>query len=409
MGKLSGYRWVIPLALLSLASSSCASSSQPLVKAKPIRVPTLPQLLAFKLQKPVIHPEISEQVDSWIEHFSKTGAKHFRRYLERSGRYIPLMQEILQSHSLPNDLVYIALIESGFNPHARSRADAVGPWQFIASTGRRYGLRIDSWVDERRDPVKSTHAAARYLKDLYDEFHDWNLAMAAYNAGEGSVRGAIDESGSRDFWVHADPRENYLTAETRDYVPKYIAAKIIAKAPGKYGFGDIAYQRPHAYETVEIPSQTDLGVIATCAGVPLADIEELNHALKRGTTPPGAINYEIRIPNGKKEAFLVAYNNISKEERTGQAVYRVKKKGRPLALNDAYVAVVAKPARPRKKKTTPSAGKELVIKKDGNNARTPVASHEPRGSDDIARKKQKGRPLALGSLNQQSIVKTEKR
>jgi membrane-bound lytic murein transglycosylase D len=217
------------------------------------------------LPKSDVPLEINERVIAWMDYFSGSGARHFNNYLERSGAYIPMMRAILKKYGLPQDLVYIALIESGFNNHAHSHASAVGQWQFIGSTARHYGLRVDSWVDERRDPVKSTHAAAQYLKKMYGDYGDWYLVMAGYNAGEGRVNRAIADSGSKNFWVHADPDKKYLKAETRDYVPKYIAATIMAKMPEKFGFKNVEYDKPLDYDVVTIDSQTDLEVAGKCA------------------------------------------------------------------------------------------------------------------------------------------------
>ena len=172
-----------------------------------------------------------ELVESWIAYFSGPGAPRFGRWLERYGRYAPLMRPMLKEAGLPEDTIYLAMIESGFVPRAYSHAHAVGPWQFIAATGAAYGLKQNFWVDERRDPVKSTRAAARHLRDLYAEFGDWHLAWAAYNAGPGKVRTAIARYGSRDFFELV--RHPYLRPETKHYVPKLIAAATVASDPAR--------------------------------------------------------------------------------------------------------------------------------------------------------------------------------
>jgi membrane-bound lytic murein transglycosylase D len=266
---------------------------------------------------------INDRVVAWMEYFQGAGRNHFIRYLKRSGRYLPMMREILVEEGLPQDLVYISLIESGFNPHARSRANAVGPWQFIRATGRRYGTRVDGWVDERRDPRRATRAAARYFRDLYGEFGDWYLAMAAYNAGEGRVRKAIETTGSRNFWYIAR-HHRALRAETRDYVPKFIAAAIMAKMPDRFGFADVVYDRPVEFETAKVETQTDLAVIAKCAGVDRDAVFDLNPHLIRGTTPPGLRHYEIRLPNGTAQSFGVAYADLPKSKRVQVVHHRVR-------------------------------------------------------------------------------------
>jgi hypothetical protein len=177
---------------------------------------------------------INSRVLQWVDYFTGRGRKHFERYLERSELFIPFIQPILREHGVPEDLVYLAMIESGFNNHARSFAKAVGPWQFISATGKRYGLMVNWWVDERRDTHKSTVAAIEYLKDLYEMFQSWELAAAAYNAGEAKVGRAIKRYGSKDFWVLSQHR--YLRPETRNYVPKIMAAAIVAKNRTQFGF-----------------------------------------------------------------------------------------------------------------------------------------------------------------------------
>jgi len=267
---------------------------------------------------------INERVIAWMEYFQGAGRKHFQRYMERSGRYMPLMKAILKEQGMPTDLVYIALIESGFNTHAYSRAAAVGPWQFIGSTGKIYKLRIDGWVDERRDPVKSTYAAAKLFRDLYNDYGDWYLAMVGYNAGPGRVAKAMEITGSRDFWVMADHKKA-LKAETRDYVPKYIAATIMAKAPEKFGFRNLDYHEPWEHESAAVETQTDLSVIAKCAGVSEATVFDLNPHLVRGATPPNERNYRVRLPKGTTGKFLAAYAKVPEDERVQIVRHKVRR------------------------------------------------------------------------------------
>lgn len=177
---------------------------------------------------------INSRVDYWVDYFTGRGRKHFAKYLERSEFFIPYIRPILQQAGMPEDLVYLAMVESGFNNLARSHARAVGPWQFISATGKRYGLMVNWWVDERRDIRKSTLAAVEYLRELYQMFGSWELAAAAYNAGEGKIARAVQRYGSKDFWTIANHR--FLRQETRDYVPKIIAAAIVAKNRVQFGF-----------------------------------------------------------------------------------------------------------------------------------------------------------------------------
>ncbi len=264
---------------------------------------------------------INKEVERFITYFQTTHRKHFIRWLSRSTKYLPLMRSIFKSHGLPEDLVYLALIESGFNIKAYSRAHACGPWQFIRSTARRYGLRVDFWVDERRDFEKSTHAAARYLADLHKEFGSWYLAAAAYNAGEARVKKALRRSKRQDFWalsrMSKKRRRRYLKKETRDYIPKFIAATLIAKQPEKYGFKDIPYQPPIKFDKVKVEGGIFLTDIARAVGAKLSKILELNPALRRGCTPPNMRKYPIRLPEGTKTAFLKNFHKVRQESYSG--------------------------------------------------------------------------------------------
>ncbi len=177
---------------------------------------------------------VNSAVEKWIDYFTGKGRKHMVKYLERSEHFIPFIQPLLRQYGLPEDLVYLAMIESGFSNHARSLAKAVGPWQFIPATGKRYGLSVNWWVDERRDTRKSSLSAAAYLKDLFEMFHSWELAAASYNAGEAKLARAIRRYGTADFW--ALTRHRFLRPETRDYVPKIIAAAMIGKNRTQFGF-----------------------------------------------------------------------------------------------------------------------------------------------------------------------------
>ncbi|MBT3182810.1 MAG: LysM peptidoglycan-binding domain-containing protein [Deltaproteobacteria bacterium] len=266
--------------------------------------------------------EINDRVVAWIKYFQGPGKRHFARYLRRSGRYIPMMHKILKEEGMPLDLVYISMIESGFNPHAYSHAHAVGLWQFIRATGGRYGLRVDGWTDERRDPYKATRAAAKHFKDLYRDHGDWYLAMVGYNAGPGRITKAIRISGSRDFWDMAR-HSRALRAETRDYVPKFIAAAIISKMPERFGFKSIDYEEPLEYENGVVDTQTDLQIIAECAGVSLDTVKNLNPHLHRGATPP-VKNYKVHLPKGKKAIFQKRFAKIPKDEKIRIVQYRVK-------------------------------------------------------------------------------------
>jgi len=265
---------------------------------------------------------VNLQVQKWLDYFQGRGRKHFHRWLARSGRYIPMMKRILNENGLPEDLVYLSMIESGFSTYAYSRAKAVGQWQFIYPTGVRYGLKVNWWIDERRDPVKSTIAAAQYLKDLYNEFQHWYLAAAGYNAGEGKIARAIKRFKSEDFWEISKFR--YLKPETKNYVPKLIAAAMIAKDHEAYGFTDIDYQEPLSYEKVNAPKAVSLTIVAKALGVSLKELKNLNPELVRGVTPPKYPNYELKVPMGMKGIFLTQYAGMPEYKPTEASRHRVR-------------------------------------------------------------------------------------
>lgn len=262
-------------------------------------------------------------VEKNITLFTERIKEKFSLWLSRSGKYMELMKEILKGENIPEEIVFIPLIESGFSPYACSPARAVGYWQFIASTAKKYGLKINWWMDERRDPVKSTVAAANYFKDLYEMFGSWNLAMAAYNAGEWKILKAINKTNTDDYWSLLGTK--YLQRETKDYVPKFIAASLIAKSPEEFGFEDLEYHQPLTYDEVAINSPVDLQVIADCAETTLDVIRELNPELRRWCTPPDLSEYTMRVPEGKKDIFLRNLSMIPEEERFSIDIYKVRK------------------------------------------------------------------------------------
>jgi membrane-bound lytic murein transglycosylase D len=254
------------------------------------------------------------RVDKLVAYYSGPARKMFGRWLERAGKHIPRIQMVFASEGLPLDLAYLAMIESGFNEKAYSWAHAAGPWQFIESTGRMYGLGNNWWVDERRDIEKSTLAAARFLKYLNKRFDgEWYLAMAAYNAGGGKIRKAIRKAGSRDFWDLAEGK--VLQAETKNYVPKLLAALTIVSDLEGYGFTDLDYEIQSKTETVTLATTTDLEVIAELSGSDYEELKALNPELKRWCTPPGVKDYQLRVPAGRGEVFRSAYAELPESKR----------------------------------------------------------------------------------------------
>lgn len=235
------------------------------------------------------------RVKYWIEFFQTSGRSWYEKWLERSSRYLPVLKKTLKKNGLPQDLAYMAMIESGFSPHAASTAKAVGPWQFIRETGVRYGLRVNWWLDERKDFQKSTDAAAKYLKKMYGMFHNWYLVAAGYNTGENRIKRAIERHRTKNFWKIA---QTDLDSETKDYVPKLIAALLIAKAPQMYGFTHIQYSEPLTFEHFRVPGGTRLDRLAEAIGVTAKYMEELNPELVHGYVPSSVDGHLIRIPKG---------------------------------------------------------------------------------------------------------------
>lgn len=283
--------------------------------------------------EPVAAPDVAEvtydipivmnsRVKAIIEMFQERRRDWFQEALDRMGYYEPMIQEVLREEGVPQDLIYLAMVESAFKSRALSRAGARGIWQFIRGTGRLYGLGQTFWVDDRFNPEKATRAAARHLKDLYDELGDWYLVMAAYNSGIRRVERAIRRTGSRDFWEHA--RRRVLPRETRSYVPLIIATIIIAKNPETYGFTPTS-NAPVEYDVVRLDHPVDLSTAAKSAGVSLDEMKFLNPELRRWVTPLDSDSYPLRIPKGKGEVFRVALAEIPEDERVRFGTHVVRR------------------------------------------------------------------------------------
>ena len=240
---------------------------------------------------------LDPSVQGHIRFFNVSIRNRFEQWLVRLSRYRPLVDSIFSEFNLPSDLIYLSLVESGFNPHAYSRARATGPWQFMKGTAKLYGLRVDSYVDERRDPIKSTVAAARYLRDLYDLFGTWQLAMAAYNAGEGKVMRALQKAQAESFSDIAKTR--LIRRETREYVPRFMAATIIAKNPDRYGF-PANDAEPHQFEEVIVRRPIHFKAISNVTGIPYQELRLLNPELRRDATPPDDPEYRLKVPVGTR-------------------------------------------------------------------------------------------------------------
>jgi len=266
---------------------------------------------------------INKQVKAYLDIFQNKQKKTFGRWLARSGKYIPMLQRELREAGLPQDLAYLAMIESGFNQRAYSRAKAVGLWQFIKGTGKQYNLRIDRYVDERRHAEKSTKAAVAFLSDLYADFGDWHLAVAGYNAGAGKIGRGLKRYKVDNFWSLAQHR--YLRLETKRYVPKLIAAIIIAKNPEQYGFTNIQYEAPLEYETLRVGPGLSLDAVALICDTNSKEIKKLNQELKTGRTPLNKSHYDVQIPVGKKELAEANLPRLNSVVSTGYKTHVIRK------------------------------------------------------------------------------------
>lgn len=247
---------------------------------------------------PVVY---NKAVKKWIRYFKTRGRDYFERYSARAGRYAPIMGKILEDYGLPRDLIFLAMAESGFQNKAKSWARAVGPWQFMPYTGKRYGLKISWYIDERRDPIKATVAAAKYLSKLYKDFGAWELAAAAYNAGEGKMSRAIRRYKTENFWNIT--RGRYLKPETKNYVPKIMALAIIGKNLKAFGFEEIDFYEPLDFEEVVVKGGTDLVKVAENLGVSFEEVQYLNPEVMRWYIPKNIESYTLRLPPGNKVAF----------------------------------------------------------------------------------------------------------
>ena len=333
----------------------------------------------------------NKSVDQFISYFQNKGRRQFEIWLDRYFQYGPMLKEILNEYELPEELAYLAMIESGLNPKAYSRAKATGMWQFMYSTGKKYGLQRNWYIDERRDPEKATHAAAKFLLDLYKEFDHWYLALAAYNGGPGRVHRATRLHQTSDFWqLHSLPRE------TRNYIPYYLAAAIIASNPTSYGF-KTPKTKQHKYEVVEIKQSADLAVLANSAGTSLKILKAYNPELRQSATPVDVV-YRLKIPVGKKEQFVTNFNSLPSDQRfapqyvahkvkRGESLWTISKKYR-VSIHD--LAAVNK----IRNRHRLSIGQKLTIPVRRSNGGTLLASNSgPSGHKKVIYKVKRGDTL----------------
>jgi membrane-bound lytic murein transglycosylase D len=276
---------------------------------------------------------MNDQVAGYINYFSNRGRGVVERALARSGRYEDMIRRTLREEGVPQDLIYLAQAESGFHPLAVSRAGARGMWQFMGSRARGYGLARSWWLDDRQDPEKATRAAARHLKDLFNQFGDWYLAMAAYNSGPGTVQAAVKRTGYADFWELY--RRNVLPKETRNYVPIIVAVTIMAKNPEQYGLETVVKEKPVPYDTVKIDYPIDLRLAAECVDATATDLQDLNPSLLRLTTPKDK-EFELHLPAGSAEKFQSTVASIPVDKRVWWRYHKVQAGETLAAISRTY-------------------------------------------------------------------------
>lgn len=351
-------RYIISIDRLSPESSVFALREKLISEVDSIDISSVrvPSALPVKTEIPLV---LNYLVEKNISFFQQKGRAHFERWLRLSGKYFPMMKRVFHTEGLPEELVYLSMIESGLNPVARSWANAVGIWQFIRSTGRLYDLKVNFWLDERRDFEKATRAAVKHLKDLYERFGDWYLALAAYNAGAARIERAMKRGQSRDFWA----LRKYLPRETRNYVPQFIAVALMGMRPMDFGFLNVELADSVAYDVVSIDGSVDLRVLARCAETDIETLRELNPELLQNYTPYGLRGYSLRIPPGTAEVFAANYKKVPENQKRRWAVHQVRRGetlggiARRYSVPSSAIAELNRISNPR----TLSVGRTLLI------------------------------------------------
>lgn len=290
-----------------------------LTRALRPRPPTAPIPSGIEYDIPLSDHEL---VDVYVDYFSGRGRKFFQKWLARAERYRPMFEPILEEHGIPRDIFYLSMIESGLSPKAYSVAAASGYWQFIRSTADIFGMRMDHWVDERRDFAIATHAACRYLKRLHRKFGDWHLAWASYNAGEGRIARAMKRTGAKTYWELVDKKA--IPKETRHYVPKILAAAIVAKNAERYGFTDVKGHTPLTFDELQVKDALDLKRLAKALRVKLHDLRELNPSLLHDITPPRRKSI-LRVPDGLGEQAQAWIAKVPPLKLVDMAHYRIRR------------------------------------------------------------------------------------
>lgn len=303
-----------------------SSEPAPIDEANSVTFPVDPNVKAkAEADLPLIQSDLplimNDYVASYINYFSTRGKGTFESALARSGKYREMIERVFKQEGVPQDLIYLAQAESGFKPLALSRARARGMWQFMASRGDGYGLHRSWWVDDRQDPEKATRAAARHLKDLYNEFGDWYLAMAAYNSGPGNVQQAVKRTGYADFWELY--KRNVLPAETKNYVPIILAMIIMSKNPARYGLDDLKLDTPVTYDVVRVDYPVDLRLVAECVDAPVDELVDLNPSLLRRITPTNQ-PFDLHLPLGTRDKYETAIASIPVNKRVAWRYHKVE-------------------------------------------------------------------------------------
>lgn len=300
---------VVP-AILAVALTLSGLSKAQIVD---LRKPETPAVVVPASDLPPVPLTINESVQREIDRLTTGNGRYtVEKWLSRSKKYLPMMRQVFAEERMPQELIYLSMIESGLNPIVASGAKAVGLWQFIQPTGAMYGLRVNGYFDDRRDPVEATRAAARHLRDLYNEMGDWHLALSTYNCSMTAIKRAMARLNTSSYWGI----RSAIPQETRDYVPRYIAAAIIASNPEKYGFTNIWYEQPVAYDTVKVKGSFDLNTLGKAVGISGVELKVLNPELLQAKTPPvaltGSEGYTLKVPAGSAGKF---YANFAKAEK----------------------------------------------------------------------------------------------
>ena len=366
------------------------SEPAPIDEANEVTFPVDPNIKAkAEAEVKVTHSDLplmlNDTVAGYINYFSTRGRGTLEHALARSGQYDAMIRRVLKEEGVPQDLIYLAQAESGFHPLALSRAGARGMWQFMSSRAKGYGLERSWWVDERQDPEKATRAAARHLKDLYNQFGDWYLAMAAYNSGPGTVQNAVKRTGYADFWELY--RRNVLPKETRNYVPIILAVTIMAKNPAQYGLEDVERDKPVASDTVKINYPVDLRLVAECVDASASELQELNPSLLRLTTPKGQ-EFELHLPAGTREKYQSTIAAIPAEMRVWWRYHKVQQ-------GDTLASIA------RSYRTTPRAISEANDLDDGpldpdSKLIIPIAPGKHAASEDVQTYSRRATPYRVG-------------